>query len=98
MLATKKKGTRLGVALGIAMLALGAVPRAMAGSEAPQWMHSLVACPLPSYDEKTEAVLLYSDTNVTVLSEDKVRTHVREAYRILRPEGRNRGVVVCLLW
>ncbi|MGB9199316.1 MAG: DUF3857 and transglutaminase domain-containing protein [Terriglobales bacterium] len=94
MPATKKKGTRLGLALGIAMLALGAVPRAMAGSEAPQWMHSLAGVPLPSYDEKTEAVLLYSDRNVTVLSEDKVRTHVREAYRILRPEGRNRGVVV----
>ncbi|MFY9674863.1 MAG: DUF3857 domain-containing protein [Terriglobales bacterium] len=75
------------------MLALGAVPRAMAGSEAPQWMHALVGAPLPSYDEKTNAVLLYSDTSVTVLSEDKVRIHVRKVYKILRPEGRERGVV-----
>jgi len=69
------------------------VPRAAASGDAPQWMHALVGVSLPSYDEKTEAVLLYSDTNVTVLSEDKVRTHVREVYKILRPEGRGRGTV-----
>jgi predicted transglutaminase-like cysteine proteinase len=57
-------------------------------------MHALVGATLPAYDEKTDAVLLYSETNVTVLSEDKIRTHVREAYKILRPEGRERGTVV----
>ncbi|MGC1476313.1 MAG: DUF3857 domain-containing protein, partial [Terriglobales bacterium] len=56
-------------------------------------MHSLVGVTLPSYDEKTDAVLLYSETNVTVLSEDRIRTHVREAYKILRPEGRGHGTV-----
>ncbi|MGA3106369.1 MAG: DUF3857 domain-containing protein [Terriglobales bacterium] len=69
------------------------VPAAAANSDAPQWMHSLVGAPLPSYDEKTDAVLLFSDTNVTVLSADKVRTHVRQAYKILRPAGRERGIV-----
>jgi len=69
------------------------VPRAAASSDAPQWMHALVGATLPSYDDKTDAVLLYSDTNVTVLSADKIRTHVREAYKILRPEGRERGIV-----
>jgi hypothetical protein len=56
-------------------------------------MHSLVTAPLPAYDEKTDAVLLYSETNVTVLSADKIRTQVREAYKILRPGGRQRGVL-----
>ncbi len=56
-------------------------------------MHALVGVTLPAYDEKTDAVLLYSETNVTVLSADKIRTHVREAYKILRPEGRSRGTV-----
>ncbi|MFZ1129455.1 MAG: DUF3857 and transglutaminase domain-containing protein [Terriglobales bacterium] len=71
------------------------VPRASAsGGDAPPWMHALVGATLPAYDEKTDAVLLYSETNVTVLSEDKIRTHVREAYKILRPEGRERGTVV----
>jgi hypothetical protein len=56
-------------------------------------MHALVGVTLPSYDEKTNAVLLYSETNVTVLSVDKIKTRVREAYKILRPEGRERGTV-----
>jgi hypothetical protein len=67
------------------------VPQAAA--DAPSWMRSLVGVTLPTYDEKTNAVLLYSETNVTVLSTDKVRTHIREAYKILRPEGRQRGIV-----
>lgn len=69
------------------------VPRAAAGGDAPQWMHALVSAPLPTYDEKTDAVLLYSETNVTVVSTDKIRTQVREAYKILRPNGRSRGIV-----
>ncbi len=55
-------------------------------------MHALVGMPLPSYDEKTDAVLLYSETNVTVVSSDKIKTHVRKAYKILRPNGREHGV------
>jgi len=73
------------------LAACALVPRAAASSDAPQWMHALTGISLPSYDEKTDAVLLYSDTSVTVLSEDKVRTHVRKAYKILRPGGRERG-------
>jgi hypothetical protein len=63
-------------------------------ADAPAWMHALINAPLPAYDEKTDAVLLYSETNVTVVSADKVRTQVREAYKILRPQGRERGVVL----
>jgi hypothetical protein len=69
------------------------LPRAQAGGDAPSWMHALVGVSLPTYDEKTDAVLLYSETNVVVVSGDKVRTHVREAYKILRPEGREHGTV-----
>jgi len=76
----------------VAVWAMASVPRA-AASDAPQWMHALVGVTLPSYDEKTDAVLLYSETDVTVLSVDKIRTHVREAYKILRPEGRGHGTV-----
>jgi hypothetical protein len=54
-------------------------------------MHDLVNAPLPPHDEKTDAVLLYSETNVTVVSADRIKTVVREAYRILRPQGRGRG-------
>jgi len=61
--------------------------------DAPPWMHALVNAPLPEHNEKTEAILMYSEINVTVVAVDKVRTQVREAYKILRPEGRDRGTV-----
>ena len=79
--------------LCVAVCTVVIVPRAAASGDAPQWMHALVGVTLPSYDEKTDAVLLYSETNVTVLSADRIRKHVREAYKILRPEGRERGTV-----
>ncbi|MGB8579811.1 MAG: DUF3857 and transglutaminase domain-containing protein [Candidatus Sulfotelmatobacter sp.] len=72
---------------------LASAPNALAAGDAPQWMHALVNAPLPAYDEKTDAVLLYSDTNVTVISTDKVRTQVRKAYKILRPGGRRLGTL-----
>jgi len=56
-------------------------------------MHALVGVTVRPYDEKTDAVLLYSEVNVLVLSQDKTRTQVREAYKILRPEGRDHGTV-----
>lgn len=70
---------------------------AAAGGDAPQWMHAQVNAPLPSYDDKTDAVLLYSETNVTVISTEKIRTTVREAYKILRPDGRRYGTVAVYL-
>ncbi len=81
------------LAVWIAGCALIYVPRAAAGGDAPAWMHSAPAAPLPVYDEKTDAVLLYSETSVTVLSADKIRTQVPRAYKILRPNGRERGMV-----
>src|SRR5712691_9083745 len=83
--------------LGIAVCVLACVLPAAAGGDAPQWMHTLVGVPLPSYDEKTDAVLLYSETNVTVLSTDKIKTHVRRAYKILRPSGRELGTAYVAL-
>lgn len=74
----------------LAMLA--GAPGATAG-DAPQWMHAQVNAPLPAHDEKTDAILLYSETDVTVLSPDKIKTTVREAYKILRPNGREHGTV-----
>ncbi|HEY6306182.1 MAG TPA: DUF3857 and transglutaminase domain-containing protein [Candidatus Angelobacter sp.] len=74
---------------------LGYAPRAAA--DAPQWMHALVNTPLPAHDEKTDAVLLYSETSVTVVSADKIKTVVREAYKVLRPQGRERGDVIVFL-
>ena len=95
MLATERVTNRqtLLVFFWVAAWVMTIVPQAAASGDAPQWMHALVGVTLPSYDEKTDAVVLYSETNVTVLSENKIRTRVRNAYKILRPDGRERGTV-----
>ena len=77
----------------IVLLSTSLVTPAFAGSDAPQWMHALVSVPLPAHDEKTDAVKLYSETSVSVQSEDKIKRTVRVAYKILRPSGRHYGEV-----
>ena len=62
-------------------------PLFAAHNEAPEWMHALASAPVPAHDEKTDAVLLYSEQNLTVLSADKFRTTFRRAYKILRTGG-----------
>lgn len=74
------------------MCALFVVPCTCAASSAPAWMHDVANAPLPPHDEKTDVVVLYSEEAVSVLSTDKVITHVREVYKILRP-FRNAGWV-----
>src|SRR5262252_4284218 len=81
------------VAVILAGCVLGSPRRLLAG-DAPGWMHSVANAPLPAHDEKTEAVLLYADEIVNVQSADKIRTTVRRAYKILRPDGRDFGLVV----
>jgi hypothetical protein len=93
---TKRKALLAGFWAVLCACVMGYAPPAVAG-DAPQWMHALVNVPVPAHDEKTDAVLLYSETNVTVVSADKVKTVVREAYKVLRPQGRDRGTVVVFL-
>src|SRR5581483_4264910 len=60
--------------------------------DAPPWMHAVVSAPLPTHDDKTDAVLLYSEREVNVQSIDKIKTRVRTVYKILRPGGRDYGI------
>jgi len=80
--------------LRLAVVAFSCVPLAFAGSDAPQWMHALVNAPVPAHDEKTDAVKLYSEINVSVQSADRIKKTVRVAYKILRPSGRGYGDVI----
>jgi hypothetical protein len=87
------------ISKGLAALLLGAAslfawPSLAVAGDAPQWMHALVNAPLPAHDEKTNAVLLYSETTVVVQSADKIKTLERRAYKILRPDGRENGTAV----
>lgn len=81
------------VALAVLMVGLGLAAEARAG-DAPPWMHSRVGAQLPPHDDKTDAVLLYSETTLNVQSADKIKRTVREAYKILRPAGREYGYVI----
>lgn len=81
------------VILWAAMSVLGLAPACVAG-DAPSWMHALVNAPLPAHDEKTDAVLLYSETILNVQGNGKIKTTERRAYKILRPDGRDYGLVV----
>jgi Domain of Unknown Function with PDB structure (DUF3857)/Transglutaminase-like superfamily len=60
----------------------------LAAADAPAWMHAAANAPLPAYDEKTNAVLVYSEDVTTVLPDGKTKAIERRAYKILRPEGR----------
>jgi hypothetical protein len=62
-------------------------------ADAPAWMHTAASAPVPAHDEKTDAVLLYSEQVVSVQAIDKIKTHVRLVYKILRPTGRDYGIV-----
>ena len=76
----------------LCVLVLG--PRAGARTnDAPAWMHALAGAPLPAHDDQTDAVLLYREESLTVLSVDKTRSRVRAALKILRPSGRDYGLV-----
>ena len=56
----------------LAVSLLSWAPGARAG-DAPAWMHALVNAPLPEHDEKTDAVLMYSEKLVLVQSADKIK-------------------------
>jgi hypothetical protein len=60
--------------------------------DAPAWMHAAAVAPLPPHDEKTNAVTIYSEDVTIVLSEQKVKTIERRAYKILRPGGKDYGI------
>jgi Domain of Unknown Function with PDB structure (DUF3857)/Transglutaminase-like superfamily len=78
---------------GVFLSALAMCPGATR-ADAPAWMHSLLNAAIPAHDDQTDAVVLYSEEILTVQSQDKVRITRREAYKILRPGGRERGLVL----
>src|SRR3984893_6814190 len=62
-------------------------------NDAPPWMHALVNVPLPEHDDKTDAVMLFSERIFTVQPNGKIKRVEREAYKILRVGGKKYGVV-----
>lgn len=59
----------------------------------PDWVHTAVAVPVPIYSANTDAVVLMSETTLTVDHAGKAVEHVRKVVKILRPSGRDDGIV-----
>ncbi len=76
--------------LGLSLLARA--PVASAG-DAPAWMHAVTSTPLPPHDEKTDAVLLYSEEILVVQPNGKLKEIDRYVYKILRPGGKHYGKI-----
>ena len=82
----------LAAVLLVAVCLLLTTRPAFAGG-APPWLRALVDVPLPEHDDKTDAVRLYSEKILTVQPNGKIKTIEREAYKILRPDGKSYGMV-----
>ena len=79
----------VGLLLGAALLACAAKGRA----GAPDWLRAAARLSLPHYPDETNAVVLVSEQITTVRDDGEIRTLYRHAYKILRPEGRERGLI-----
>ena len=78
----------------VGVLLAGACQCAWAKPEkAPEWVHEAVAQTLPSYPAETKAVVLLDDTTLTVNPDGKAVEHVRYVVKILRPQGRDEGII-----
>jgi hypothetical protein len=76
-----------------ALVALGGCPCTWASVSIPPWMQSQLGASLPQHDPDADAVTLYSDVNVVVTPNGKIRRTQRIVYRILRNQGARRAVV-----
>jgi transglutaminase-like putative cysteine protease len=79
-------------ALLAAIVGLLGARLALAG-DAPSWIHAQAGATLPAHDDKTNAVVLYAETIITVQPNGRIKRLYREAAKILRPDGEGRGVV-----
>lgn len=78
---------------GLAVFALAYVCAATAAG-APEWMRSQTAVPVPTHDDETNAVVLYSETELTVLAPGKMKRLERRVFKILRRDGEAYGHVI----
>jgi hypothetical protein len=73
------------------------LPPVSRAGDAPSWMHALTSAPVPDHDNKTDAVLLYSEDIVTVQGNGKIKHLTRRAFKILRVGGKEHGTAVAYI-
>ncbi|HTY94692.1 MAG TPA: DUF3857 domain-containing protein, partial [Steroidobacteraceae bacterium] len=81
-----------GTAVLVAFLLAGTAPQVQALA-LPPWIQAQLAAPLPEHDAKTPAVVLYSETTLTVAPSGTMLRTRRQVIRILRPDGSPYGIV-----
>ncbi len=59
----------------------------------PDWVRTAAQQKLPQYSPETNAVVLLEDTTYTVAPDGSATEHYREVVKILRPQGREEGIV-----
>jgi hypothetical protein len=59
------------------------------GASVPDWLRSLAQQPAKHYADDVNAVVLLDDTQTIIKDNGEIVSHLRIAYRILRPEGKN---------
>jgi hypothetical protein len=59
----------------------------------PDWVRTAAQQKLPEYPPETNAVVLLEDTTYTVAPDGSAVEHFRKVIKILRPQGREEGIV-----
>jgi transglutaminase-like putative cysteine protease len=73
-----------------AAMTLLSKPSRVHADTAPEWLHSAAQDSLPNYPEDTVAVTLLSEQETIVKDNGDIETRYRRAYKLLRPEARER--------
>ncbi len=81
-----------GILLGAVAVAGAFAPATRA--DTPSWMREAASAPLPAHDEKTDAVMLYSEEVISVQPNGKIKNLRRHVFKILRPDGKGYGLVL----
>src|SRR3954453_21931772 len=66
---------------------------AFAKDSVPDWVRAAAAQKIPTYPADTNAVVLLDDTTYTVAPDGTAIEHNRSVMKILRPQGRDEGIV-----
>jgi hypothetical protein len=78
----------------VLFLFLVAIPAlAFKSDSVPDWVRTAAQQKLPEYSNETNAVVLLDDTTYTVAPDGSAVEHHRHVVKILRPQGRNEGIV-----
>ena len=79
-----------GVRQTLLLLALLLVGFRGGAASTPEWLRAAAGATIPKYPDDTKAVVLFSEQVTTVGDNGEIRTLHRGAYKILRPQGREK--------